>query len=228
MQHRARFLTAMAATLTLAACARRPIQDGQQLGPLIQIRDFTTSCFLLEYESDRFALFDTCRQASGRPIRRWLDQLGATTDDVRHVFLTHGHAEQVGGIQNLGKARVHAARAERGLVQDHDGEVNRTVADGTEVTLGRTMVRAHRVPGHTRGSVVYEVDGVLVMGDTVVALRDGSLVPHEDRDTEDPDQNRRSLQDLARRFREAEVEVDWIAPSRSGPVQGPASLLALE
>lgn len=218
----------MAATLALAACARRPIQDGQQIGPLIQIRDLTTSCFLLEYESDRYALFDTCRQASGRPIYRWLDQLGATTDDVRHVFLTHGHAEQVGGIQNVGKARVYAARAERGLVRDQDGEVNRTVADGTEVTLGRTTIRAYRAPGHTRGSMVYEVDGVLVMGDTVVALRDGSLELHEDRETEDPEQNHRSLQDLARRFREANVEVDWIAPSRSGPVQGRAPLLTLE
>lgn len=228
MQHRARFLTAMAAMLALAACARRPIQDGQQIGPLIQIRDFTTSCFLLEYESDRFAMFDTCRQASGRPIYRWLDQLGATTDDVRHVFLTHGHAEQVGGIQNVGRARVYATETERRLVREQGGGVDRTVADGTEVTLGRTTVRAHRVPGHTRGSVVYEVDGVLVMGDTVVVLRDGSLVPHEDRDTEDSDQNRRSLQDLARRFREADVELDWIAPSRSGPVQGRTSLLALE
>ena len=221
-------IRALLASAIVAGCARRPIQDGQQVGPLIQIRDVYTSCFLLEYDPGRFALFDTCRQSSGRSIRRWLDHFNASTGDVRHVFLTHGHAAQVGGIHNLGDARVYATAAERTLIRAEGGWVDRTVADGSELSLGRTTIRAHRVRGHTPGSVVYEVDGVLVMGDTVVTLRDGSLAPHRDRHTEDANENERNLADLARRFREAGSELDWIAPARSGPVQGIDPLLALE
>jgi len=228
MRHHAILLAAFLQSIALSGCARRPIQDGQQIGPLIQIKDVFTSCFLLEYDPGRFALFDACSQRSGNGIRRWLDQLGYGTNAVRHVFLTHGHPEQLGGLSTLGRATVYATAAEKERIQDEGGWTDHKLADGSEVTLGAISVRTFKVPGHTAGSAVYSVDGVLVMGDTVVARRDGTLESPPDRHTEDPEENRRNVKDLARRLEAGDVEIDWIAPSRSGPVHGLEALLSFE
>lgn len=211
--------------LTLSACSLRPIEDGQQVGPLIQMRDFSTSCFLLEHEPGLFSLFDACNQASGGSILRTLDNRGYGSDAVRAVFLTHGHPDHVGGLSVFGRARVYALNDEQDLVADEGGKVDRRLADGTEVEVGNYTVRTFAVPGHTPGSAIYEVGKVLVMGDTVVVRRDGSLEARPDRKSDDPDQNVRSVRDLARRLDDADVEVDWLAPAHSGPVQGIEPLL---
>ena len=221
--HRSLFVPLLATVL--GACSRRPIHDGQQVGPLIQIKDVFTSCFLLEFEPGRFALFDACNQGSGASITRTMERLGHDDSDIRWVFLTHGHTDHLGGINALDSARVYAPWAEKDAIEAEGVDVKRTVVDGSTVSLGRYSIRAFSVPGHTPGSTVYEVGRVLVMGDVVIAQRDGSLEPPPDRTSDDPGQNLRSVRALADQLRGGDVEVDWIAPAHSGPVHGLPALL---
>lgn len=221
-----RTCTTVAAALMLSGCSRRPIEDGQQVGPLIQMKDSFTSCFLLEYDPGRFAVFDTCNAGSARAIERTLEDFDADLGDVTRVFLTHGHADHLGGLGRLEKVAVSAHGDERDRIKEEGHQVNRSLADGSDVVLGDYTVRAFHVPGHTEGSMVYEVEGVLVMGDVVIAQRDGSLEPPPERYSDDPAESDRSVRALARQLDEGEVEVEWIAPAHSGPVQGIEALLA--
>ena len=54
------------------------------------------------------------------------------------------------------------------------------------------------------------------------------LVVVDDRSTDDAEANAESVASLAARLDRAGVELDWIAPAHSGPIQGAATLFALQ
>lgn len=210
----------------LAGCSRLPIEDGQKIGPLIQVKDSFTSCFLLPYGADQVAVFDACFKGSGRSLTRALHDRGLAPGDVDHVFLTHGHSDHLGGLEVLPRARVLALGAERSLVNEEGGAVDEALEDGDVVRLGEHLIRVYAVPGHTAGSAVYEVGGVLVMGDTVIAQKDGSLAPPPERYSDKPAENDASVRALVERLDREGADVDWVAPSHSGPVRGLGALRA--
>lgn len=210
----------------LSACARLPIEDGRKVGPLVQVKDSFTSCFLLEYAPKRAALFDACWNDEGQAVQKALEANGLTPDAVDAVFLSHGHTDHLGGLGMLPQASVYALEAERDLIREGGNAVNVPLQDGDEVVLGDYTIHVYAVTGHTRGSAVYEVDGVLLMGDTVIAQKDGSLAPPAERYSDDPAENDASVRALMERLDEAGVAVDWVAPSHSGPVRGTKALRA--
>lgn len=83
----------------------------------------------------------------------------------RWILHTHGHPDHTGGSAVLRArtgARVlgHAGDA-AGFAPDED------LAGRRDLALGALRVRVHAVPGHTPGSVLLEVDGKLLTGDTL-------------------------------------------------------------
>src|SRR5512147_2813762 len=83
----------------------------------------------------------------------------------RWILHTHGHPDHTGGSAVLRQrtgARVlgHGADSDR-FAPDEE------VAGRRELALGALRVRVHEVPGHTPGSVLYEVEGRLLTGDTL-------------------------------------------------------------
>jgi hydroxyacylglutathione hydrolase len=83
----------------------------------------------------------------------------------RWILHTHGHADHTGGT-----ADVAAALGAR--VLGHGGDAARyppdeDVAGRDELALGALRFRVHAAPGHTPGSVLYEVEGRLLTGDTL-------------------------------------------------------------
>ncbi len=81
------------------------------------------------------------------------------------ILHTHGHADHTGGSAVL-RARVGARVLGHGadaasFAPDDDIAGRRTLA------LGALRVRVHPAPGHTPGSVLFEVGGHLFTGDTL-------------------------------------------------------------
>ena len=106
-------------------------------------------------------------------------------------------------------------------------KVTKTLTDGEVVTLGDREVVAFAVPGHTAGSASYFSKGLLMMGDNAQAETGGALRPAMWLFTDDADQNRRSLHELAGKIRSRGEKVETIGCAHSGPLTGAKALEAL-
>lgn len=221
-----RTLPVLTSCLLLGACAdRTKIDDGFRMGPVVQLKDWFTSFFAREVDGS-VVLFDAGFRAGA--AARGLEDEGWTVDRVSHVFVTHGHGDHLGLLEDLPGAEVLGLAAEQALVEEETkGEVSltRTVSDGEVVDVG-VPVEVFAVPGHTEGSAVYFVDGVLLLGDSAIVDRDGVLVPVPEKRSDDPAQVVASMQALAERLAPRADEVRWLAPSHSAPVEGYAPLAA--
>jgi glyoxylase-like metal-dependent hydrolase (beta-lactamase superfamily II) len=118
-----------------------------------------------------------------------LQELGATTADVRFVFLTHAHRDHIAGWPLVRQARFAIAAAEAPSFSDTVGykgwaakmsdELNDyprpkaselalvTFAADTAFVLGRDTLFAFPVPGHTPGSTAFLFRGILFGGDAI-------------------------------------------------------------
>ncbi len=108
-----------------------------------------------------------------------LDVLAAEGLPAREIWLTHHHADHVGGVERLRRRglelRAHPATAER--LRAAAGPV-RPVGDG-DLLHGR--FRALHTPGHAPGHLVFldERSGALVCGDMVSTLSTVVIDPPE-------------------------------------------------
>ncbi|MFE6056287.1 MBL fold metallo-hydrolase [Kitasatospora sp. NPDC056446] len=89
-----------------------------------------------------------------------LRAVGADPAAIRHVVVTHGHADHFGGAQTLADrygARVHMSATDWDLLartRPADAPVrDLDIADGAQLTLGGTTIELHHTPGHTAGTM---------------------------------------------------------------------------
>ena len=122
---------------------------------------------------------------------------GYSENDVKHILLTHAHADHSAGAAALRArlgARVCLSQAEAGFLETADEAelglafarqagvyppdygiapcpVDAALAHGAEIAVGSLRLTAISVRGHSRGSICYLVDGregrYLFSGDTV-------------------------------------------------------------
>ena len=126
---------------------------------------------------------------SERVLPQLLEQLNATTADVRFAFLTHAHRDHIAAwplVRQarfvLGEAEVPAFLGEAGYSgwaakmgdelneypHPKSGELTLVpVSHDTAVSLGQDTVFAFPIPGHTAGSVAYLFRGILFGGDAI-------------------------------------------------------------
>ena len=150
-----------------------------------------------------------------------------TPGDVTDVVLTHGHGDHVGALAIYENATVWSLEAERDLVIEEAGQAPDTTLDGPEILeLGDLQIEVFPVEGHTAGTAVYLVNGVLILGDTSLQDRDGALVPVAEKRSDDPALAVQSLRELADELSERADEVRWLAPSHSAPIEGFEALAA--
>lgn len=212
--------TTLIILLLACSCADiSPIEDGKTLGSVVTIKDWFTSCYLLK-AGDKVVMFDACWREG--TLESGLAEHGLTPDQVTHVLMTHGHSDHAGGLSLVPQAKVFALRSEQPNLTTHGlthGAIDEVLSDGQELRFGEHTIRVLAVPGHTPGSAVYWVDGVVILGDTARVNKAGAIVSEEGF-SEDPTRAAASLAALASRLQRERLSVDWLVPSHTGAVAG--------
>ena len=98
------------------------------------------------------------------------------------ILLTHAHFDHIGAMEPLRKeysVKVYAGEREKTVLNDprinltsmigqgRSFEADVYLSDGEEFTIGSMTFKTVYTPGHTCGSVVYLIDGVMIAGDTL-------------------------------------------------------------
>ena len=131
-----------------------------------------------------YLLFDPDTGISGvvdpgvdEPVRARLTELGRSLD---FIFITHHHADHVGGVPSLRAhygARLIAARKDQARIPGFTGARDVGVVEGDEVVFGGFTVQVLETPGHTRGHLAFWFPRAeaLFCGDTLFAMGCGRL-----------------------------------------------------
>jgi glyoxylase-like metal-dependent hydrolase (beta-lactamase superfamily II) len=176
-------------------------------------------------------LIDTGYDPKGAALLAELARRKVGPDTVTAIFFTHGHRDHTAGARLCPNATLYALDADVALVEGREGShgpltsmmgKNPTglrghgLKDGAVTTVGAKSIRAIATPGHTAGSAVYLVSGVLFLGDSGWMKTDGKLVPAPWALSDDGAKNRASLVALGKMLESEKAAVVAIVPAHTG------------
>jgi len=134
------------------------------------------------------------------------------------------------------KADVYAMAAEKDVIEGraktkgpapkmmgaHDSgvRVSHPLQDGEVVTVGDVLVTAFALPGHTAGSAVYLIDGVLYFGDGASATKDGKVTPAKYLFSDDQKQDIASLETLEKKLEPRAAEIKTLEFAHTSTLTG--------
>lgn len=203
------------AALTVGLRAKRAGSSAvEELAPGIHhVRNFFADVYAARAGSG-VLLFDAGIDPAGHAIDDLLRALGATREQVSHVFLSHGHFDHVAAAGLFPNARVHLGAADVAMAaQDEPAQpltprlfgalagsavihANSPLEGRQRVDVGgNAPVLALPFPGHTPGSYLYLFRGVLFSGDSI-NLDHGQLTAAVPDHSMDPLGNRTSISRL--------------------------------
>ncbi len=217
------------------------IPDGREMGGFARIvKDGFVSAAVIDLGDGQLALVDAGNDKEGKALRAELTRRGKGPDDVTAILITHGHPDHVAALPIFQKARLFAMEAESASIAGTDEPrgmlrrfapakptgltVSRPLKDGESFNLGQRKAQAFLVPGHTRGSAAYLVNGILFLGDSADATSKGTVVGAKWIFSDSVDENAKSLRSLVNRLKSDGSEVKWLVFSHSGVVPGLAAL----
>lgn len=164
----------------------------------------TIAAFVIE-TSDGPVLFETGPHSTFKYLEESLGQLGYTTGDIKHVFITHIHLDHAGSawalaekgatvyLHPFGEAHMHdpsklIASASRIYGDDMDRlwgtlkgiEKNKLhiVNHGASIQIGNQVIKAWHTPGHAVHHIAWQIGDNIIAGDVAgVKIGNGPVVP---------------------------------------------------
>jgi hydroxyacylglutathione hydrolase len=218
------------------------IQNGQILNNFATvIKDDIVSCYMFDTGEGKIGLIDACNDPEGKAILSLLKKKGLGPEAVQAIFLTHGDRDHTSACPIFKKAKIYCMEADAAIAEgkekpekpisflfslkQNNFKVTDIIKDSESVPAGKVKVQVLSVPGHTKGSAVFLAGGVLFMGDSANACKDGKLMEANYIFSERLSQNRDSLKALALRLKPMVKDIKVLAPSHTGPLMGLQPLL---
>jgi glyoxylase-like metal-dependent hydrolase (beta-lactamase superfamily II) len=203
-----------------------PLKDGERLadGTVTTIvADYfgpvAIGAYLFDLKGEGVGLVDTGSDPTAAGVLATLARLGKSSADVRAIFLTHEHADHIGGAKAFPGAQVYVLEPDRSAVERRGIRVTRGVRDGERLDISGTVVEVFALAGHTPGSAAFLANGVLFLGDSAAAAHDSSFQPNTILGNA-PDQTVRSLRMLSDRLRPRRLEIRSLAFGHQGALVG--------
>lgn len=215
-----------------------PLEGGELQGGVTRLLSGYSSAYLVPTNDTgtEFCLIDTGADPSAEEILAVLRHKGVDATAVKAIFLTHGHSDHSAGLHKFTDAEVYVGAGDHDFIEGTvaaDGFIPHlmgkkpelavaddtklhTIADGETVTVGTRTIRAFAAPGHTRGSMVYLMDGMLFVGDATTFGKAGEAQKPPVPVSYDVNEEVKSLAHLAERFDTEHIEVSIVIPSHSG------------
>lgn len=163
---------------------------------------------------------------------------------VDGIFLTHGHPDHTNGCAAIKKAhpgaflaagagdvpQITGKEAFKGMIpkamgaKDSGLVVDRALNGGEDVVVGGASVKVFAVPGHTAGSLLFLVNGVLFFGDAATSADDGHIKAPPGPFSDDQAQGVASLHALATTLPAADIKT--FAFAHGGPLAADVARIA--
>jgi glyoxylase-like metal-dependent hydrolase (beta-lactamase superfamily II) len=208
------------------------ITDGATPAPGVRIiKDGFVDFGVVDLGEGHVVLIDAGYDPKGAALLAELARRKVGPDAVTAVFFTHGHPDHIAGASLCPNATLYALDADVALVEGREGSHGPLTSlvgakptglhvhglrDGAVTTVGTKSVRAIATPGHTNGSAVYLVTGVLFLGDSGWMKTDGKLAPAPWALSDDVAKDRASLVALGKMLESEKAAVVAIVPAHTG------------
>jgi len=160
-----------------------PVKDRESYASFVTtVKDGFVNSFLVNAGNGGLVLIDAGKDTNALAILSALKERGKSSKDVSAIFLTHGHPDHISGVKAFPSAHVYAMEADVALVEGKVGsagpmtrlfppnklgiKVTDALKDDQVVKIGNRSIRVIAAPGHTPGSAVFIIDGVVFLGDS--------------------------------------------------------------
>jgi len=185
-------LLAVAALLyTFPMMSMKPVKTGPIPGTNIYAVNNSIITVYLIKTSSGYIMIDA--GMSAKKSEASIKDCGIDVNDVKWIFLTHSDSDHAAALTLFPNAKIHVGRDELPLL---NGTTKRNIfggnslpsgidvkeliplSDGQELSFDGTKIKCIKAPGHTIGSMLYQVDDRYLFTGDAFRISNGNIGVH--------------------------------------------------